>query len=183
MPSGCAALLQDLLEVVLPSLLSTKTKTSGTPRVLPRAGTGPRSPRNTGGSLERNVRLGGLQGILREARQPALLLRNLQRQCPKSPEPSQQARSAETRPSNRARRPRLGVSSSPDFAISFFGATDVTPTWSARRASKPSSAVNRAETPSGKAAGDCSIAIRRSSAGGIAMKTRPRRRTFFMVMP
>ncbi len=186
MPSGYAALLQEPLEVVLPSRLSTKTKTSGTPRVLPARAQARAATRRTGGSLERNLRLGGLQEVLQENRQPTVLRRDVQRQRPEGPEPPRQATAAPSgeRPATdrgREKRPHP-VSRSPDLSLSPTGATAATAKCAVPPAGRSSSAANRAGTPSVRAAGDCSIAIRRSGAGGTARKRSPRKTTSAMVM-
>ena len=187
MPSGFAALLQELLEEVLPSRLSTKTKTSGTPRVLPRRRQARAATRRTGGSLERNLRMGGLQEVLQEDRQPTLLRRDLQRQRPKGPEPPRQAtaapRGARPAPAPSREGGAHNVSRSTDLSISPTGATAAIVKYSVPRACASSSAANRAGTPSARAAGDCSAGIRRWSAGGIARKSSPRQTTPSMVMP
>ena len=142
---------------------------------------------DTGGSLERNLRLGGLQAILREAPEPALLLEGLQRQRPKGPEPTGQTPAAalgvRAAPDPGVESGSRRVSSSPDFTISSIGATAAMARSSGQLTSGRSSAPNPAATPSGRGAGDSCTVTPRWRVAGIVKGTTSLRRTFPMVMP
>jgi len=126
--------------------------------------------RNTGGHLDIKVRLGSMQGDVRDAGEPPLLQPRVLGRGPPRPEPAGQAASATPRvpsPGRSASRPtstpQRMVSSSP-MGLSPIDATGAMERFSGPPTSSSSSAPSRAAGPSGRAAGECDVATLLSGA-------------------